>query len=184
MLCSENEDIEEMVVSHLQTLEAMPQCKGAYKHIIIEANMSYISADLVATWCRRKQFTNMIIDSKDSTDRGRVGVWTGAYEKEAYSYMLRDQIKEMNLFFSSYLFGKEIEKAKREFMSQLRTFRLERQDPSDPSFGKYKYSFTGKTKGGNKDDMVLAVMMAIYWGTRKRENPQFITWAKQYGIRL
>jgi hypothetical protein len=176
--------VEEMIIEHLTKLQNHPQAVNAYKHIVIEANMSYISADEVAMWCRRKEFTNMIIESRDTTDRGRVGIWTGNYEKEAYAYTLREMIKQLNLFFSSHMFGRKVEEIKKQFIAQLRNFRLERLEPNDPGFGKYKYSFTGKTKGGLKDDLVLAAMMDCYWGQLKRENSQFMVWAQQYGIRL
>ena len=61
---------------------------------------------------------------------------------------------------------------------------MERLDPQDLTFGTVKYAYTGKTAGGDKDDRVLALMIAKYWGRRKREDPQFIAWARQMGFRL
>ena len=61
---------------------------------------------------------------------------------------------------------------------------MERLDPMDTAFGKYKYAYTGKTGGGEKDDLALALMIATYWGRRKRESENFRLWAKQMGYRL
>jgi hypothetical protein len=173
-----------MVCGFLDQIERLPTCRDAYKHIIIEANMSYISADEIASWCRRPCYTNMIIESRDSKRLGRSGVWTGPYEKEAYSYQLREQIKNLNLGFATLLVGQEDKKEKNieELIKQLRVFRLERSIPNDPGFGKYKYTFTGKTAGGQKDDRVLALMMAVYWAQRYRESEHTKIWARQHGV--
>jgi hypothetical protein len=174
-----------MVHRHLTQLSQHPKYgKGAYKISFIEANMSYIGADLVAQWCRSMAYQPMIIESRDPTARGRVGVWTGPYEKEAYAWTLRDIVESDRLYFASDMVGDNIERDKQELISQLRQFRMERMDPLDSAFGKFKYAYTGKTGGGNKDDLALALMIAIYWGQRRREDPQFILWAKEQGFRL
>jgi hypothetical protein len=182
--CAEHDDVERMIIGHLEAIQHHPMLKGAYKHVIIEANMSYISADEIASWCRRKQFTNMLIESRDPKGLGRVGIWTGPWEKESYAYTARDAIKELDVCFSTHMIGNNIEKDKKQLIAQLRNFRLDLQEPNDPSFGKYKYSFTGKTRGGQKDDRVLAMMMMMYWGDRKREDAAFLQIARQNGIRL
>jgi hypothetical protein len=184
---AEHRDVERMVHRHLTKLSQHPKYgKGGtvYKISFIEANMSYIGADQVAQWCRTMAYQPMIIESRDPTARGRVGVWTGPYEKEAYAWTLRDIIESDRLYFAADMVGDNIERDKQALISQLRQFRMERMDPLDTAFGKFKYAYTGKTGGGNKDDLALALMIAIYWGQRRREDPQFILWAKEKGFRL
>jgi hypothetical protein len=172
-----------MILSHLKALSEHPRYRHAHKLIFIESNMSYIGADLVATWCRRVCFAPVIIESRDPTPRGRVGVWTGTYEKESYAWLGRDIIEQDELYYASEMIGGNIERDKESFVKQLRQFRMERQDPADLAFGKFKYAYTGKTGGGNKDDLVLAWQIATYWGRRKREDPTFLAWCKQQGYR-
>ena len=82
------------------------------------------------------------------------------------------------------MIGNNKKRDKENFLKQLRQFRMERLDPNDMAFGKFKYAYTGKTAGGEKDDILLATMIATYWGRRKREEHQFRLWAKEMGFRL
>lgn len=181
---SEHLDVERMILQHMTGLSQHPKYGKGYKLVFIEANMSYIGADQVAGWCRRVPFQPVIIESRDPSPRGRVGVWTGPYEKEAYAWTLRDVVESDSLYFAADMIGSNIERDKQTLISQLRQFRMERLDPLDTAFGKYKYAYTGKTGGGEKDDLALSLMIATYWGRRKREDQQFCLWAKQMGFRL
>ena len=180
----EADEVKEMIIAHITAVDNHPACHGAWKHIIIEANMSYISADEVASWCHR--LPRVMIESQDPANRQRRGVWTGPYEKESYAYSLREKVKDLNIGFCTQMIGEpaDIQKNKAMLIEQMRNFRMDRQEPNDPTFGKYKYAFTGKTKGGSKDDYVLTVMMLDYWGTRARERMEMQMWAKANGIRL
>jgi hypothetical protein len=173
-----------MVLSHLSALSQHPKYGKAHKLVFIEANMSYIGADQVATWCRRMEYQPVIIESRDPSPRGRVGVWTGPYEKEAYAWTLRDIIEADCLYYAADMIGSNTKGDKEALIAQLRQYRMERLDPTDMAFGKFKYAYTGKTPGGLKDDFALSAMIATYWGRRKREDQQFRLWAKQMGFRL
>lgn len=171
-----------MVKTHLAKLQQHERYRKAHKLIFIEANMSYIGADQVAGWCR--EFEPVIIESRDPSPRGRVGVWTGPYEKESYAWKLRDQMEDDTVYFASDLVGEHVKRDKATFIAQLQKFRMERQEPKDLTFGKFKYAYTGKTGNGEKDDLAMAYMIANYWGGRKREDMQFRMWAKHQGYRL
>lgn len=175
-----------MIEEHLRALERHPMLKDAHKHIVIEANMSYISADEIAAICHRREFTNIIIESKDPKSLGRVGIWTGPYEKESYAYNLREKIKNLNICFSTHMMGtpEHIATEKKELVTELRNFRMDRLEPKDVAFGKYKYTFSGKTRGGAKDDRVLCVMMMVHWGEMKRDNDTFKLLASHKGLLL
>lgn len=171
-----------MIKGHLQKLQAHPRYGQAHKFSFIEANMSYIGADQVADWCY--PFQPMSVESRDPSPRGRVGVWTGPYEKEAYAWRLRDIVEDDLLFFAADLIGENVLRDKTNLISQMRKFRMERLEPNDVTFGKFKYAYSGKTSGGEKDDLVLSLMIAIHWGDRKRDDVQFRAWAKERGYRL
>lgn len=181
-LCAEVDDVEDMIITHMTKLNENVHTKNAWKHVIIEANMSYISADQIAIWCRA--FPKVIIEHADTTNRHRCGIWTGSYEKEAYAYTLREHIKKLNVCISSHAIGDNLKRDRAALVAQLRVFRLERRSPVDPAFGKYLYAFTGKTAGGAKDDLILSLQMSMYWGTRVRSTHAFQLWAKDQGIRL
>ena len=173
-----------MILSHMAAISEHPRYGSATKIVFIEANMSYIGADLVAKWCRSMAFQPVMIESRDPSPRGRVGVWTGPYEKETYAWTLRDIIEDDSLYFAADMIGGNLQRDKETFISQLRQYSMERLDPSDVAFGKFKYAYTGKTAGGEKDDILLAMMIATYWGRRKREEHQFRSWAREMGFRL
>jgi hypothetical protein len=176
----EHHDVKEMVLSHMAALDRL--YPRATKWVFIEANMSYIGADQVAGWCLK--FEKVVIESKDPSPRQRVGVWTGPAEKESYAWTLRDIVSDRSLFFASRLIGRNVDRDVGTLVEQLRAFRMERLEPSDPAFGKFKYAYTAKTPGGTKDDLVLALMIATHWGRRKRGQLETLAWADQCGIRL
>jgi len=172
-----------MILGHLAAIAKHPRYGKAHKFSFIEANMSYIGADLVATWCRRMCNQPMTVESRDPTPRGRVGVWTGPYEKETYAWTLRDIVESECLCFAAEMIGSNIERDKAELIGQLRRFNMERMEPKDLVFGKWKYTYGAKSAGGGKDDLAMALMIAVYWGALKREDPQFLMWARQMGYR-
>jgi hypothetical protein len=181
---SEHLEVKHMILRHLRQLRSNEIYRKAHFLIFIEANMSYISADCVANWCRRPEFGPVTIEARDNSPRGRVGVWTGPWEKESYSMMLREIIESGRLFMAHEFICSNFEEHLKTLLLQFSAFRMERQEPMDAAFGKYRWAFTGKTSGGTKDDMVLALMIAVYWGRLKREDFTFMQWAHSMGIRL
>jgi len=67
------------------------------------------------------------------------------------------------MYFADEMIGEHLKQDKDLLIKQLRQFELVREEPEDKAFGKFKYTFTGKTSGGEKDDMVLALMIALWW---------------------
>jgi hypothetical protein len=171
-----------MIEGHLRSLRCSKRYGNAYLLIFIEANMSFIQADAVAGWCQ--PFGPLYIERQQPGDNERVGVWTGPYEKESYAFLLREVIEEDTIFFASEMIGRDPQKQKDLLLTQLRKFHMEKRPPNDPAFGKFKYAFTGKTGGGSKDDLVLALMIAMYWGRRRREHKEFKRLCEEQGYRL
>lgn len=174
--------MENMIRRHLQSLKEHPLYCNAHKVLFIEANMSYITADQVAEWCREYQPT--IIESKDPKNRGRAGVWTGEYEKEAYAFLTRTIVEEDRLYFAADMVGANPQRSIDNLLAQMRQYRMERHEPEDVAFGKYKFTFCGKTPGGEKDDQLLSWQILEYWSRLKREHPHFRDWAATLGYRL
>ena len=178
-----------MIRRFLQALQDHPLYSGATKFDFIEANMSYISANLVASWCREAKYGHHVVESRDSSPRGREGVWTGAYEKEAMAWKLRERLGNDTLCYALDMLNQteqpaSIERHKTMLTAQLRQYRMERVEPSDVTFGKYKYAYTGKTAGGEKDDMYMALVLGDYWGDIKRSEPAHRAWAQGHGFTL
>lgn len=172
-----------MVRGHIRALKDHPVYGQAKLVVFIEANMSYISADWIADKIRLET-SNLIIESRDPSSRNRIGVWTANFEKEAYAWTLRSIVENDNLYFASQMIGEKLDKDIVELESQFRQFRMERREPADPGFDKFRYAYTGKTTGGTKDDLLLALMIATYWDKRKREETDFIEFCCENGIRL
>jgi len=75
-------------------------------------------------------------------------------------------------------------KCKSEFEQQLGWFRREVLEARDPSFAKNKVTFTGKSSGGKKDDLVLATQIALHHLEWLKTTDRFNIMAAQNGWRL
>jgi hypothetical protein len=177
--------VDAMIRSHFTVLATNPMYRAALKHVVFEANMSHIVASQGYYIAREIMgASNVIAESKDPDNLNRVGVWTGEFEKEAYALALRKHIMNLNFRVSKHLFGRKAEADVAKLTKQLYNFRLDRTEPKDLVNGKYKYSFTGKTPGGDQDDEALVAMMNVYWAEKRREVQEFREQCATRGVRI
>lgn len=111
------------------------------------------------------------------------GVHKGGHETRQYQFLMSNALAEKGLKFDSSLFTVTREKGTKDMLmmleDQLQRFHWEKKKAAD-SFGKDRFALTGKVKqkknayckllpkktqvGSKNDDLLVCVMMLIYWG--------------------
>lgn len=172
-----------MIQTHMTWLRDHPVYGRAKRLVMPEANMSFTDADRIRRLCMEIDPVRTEVLSRDPMNLGRAGVWTAAYHKQAYAEQLRDIIRERRLYFAADLIcePKQKQSLRTELITQLRQFREERKDPLDVVFGVTKHTYSGKNAAGQQDDLVLALMISLYWGHKYRESEDFMLYCQTTG---
>lgn len=172
-----------MLLRHVQGLRDHPALGRAVIVLIIEANMSYIGADQVARLLQRTELRPIYVVSRDPSHKARPGVWTGENEKQLYALELERVLANNSLRRLQTLVHRDPAHANQKWeqlVRQIGMFRRTVQNPLDEVFQKFRVAFSGKG-GGNADDLVLALQMALHWGSDVRRDPQFRAAAETQG---
>jgi hypothetical protein len=174
--------IVKMLQNHVLMLRAIPQYHKADIFLYIEANMSFISADEVCEMYIRndEKFGPVIPVSDRKEGDGRYGVWSGQYEKEAYARGLAYTMSDGNLDYCRHMAGAKIEATKMVLQDQMKNLRREAKTPQDMAFQQVKYVYTGKSSG-KRDDLCMALQIALHCMRKQRCNPKFLKWCHDKG---
>lgn len=170
-----------MLKAHITALRDTPQYADAFIYVYIEANMSWISVDMIADVLLghdTKQRT--VVVQQDPGKNERFGVWTGPAEKENYAAGLQRVLVDNLLFFAENMVGGHQARDKQNLMQQLSVYRKEVKAPTEPIHGKYKTSFGGKSQG-QKDDLAMALQICLHWMCKTRTSSNFLSEARKHG---
>lgn len=173
-----------MIQRNAVALRDHPKFAQAVLVVIVECNMGYTIADRVRGMLSRPDMRPILVLSRDPGKKGRAGIWTGETEKTLYATNL-ERIMANNALARAGTFvsppSADPQRSERhwdELLKQLATFRRIVHQPTDEAFQKFRVTLTGKG-GGAKDDLVLALQMALFWGDDVRRDPMFLTMAEQ-----
>lgn len=168
--------VARLTLNHLRALRDSPLYRDAYIFIYVEINMSYIQADWLAKLIAKQKDLGqieMVSYEKDSASATpRYGVWTGPQQKEEYATHLAQLLRDGLIRYASYIVGANPEETIQTAEEQLKTYRKEIQKPSNHTFGKYKFAYSGKSDGC-KDDLAMVFQMFPYWMNYKRSDERF-----------
>lgn len=164
---------------------------GAVIVVVTEANMSYTGADRIGAFFSQPYMRPSFVLSRDESGRGRPGVWTTDVEKELYCrdmerILATNSLRRAKTLVTIAPDGKDARAPEKQWLKlvqQLGMFRRTVKAPQDDVFQRSRLAFSGKG-GGNKDDMVMALMMAAYWTTDVRRDPRFREEARAQGWQL
>lgn len=173
-------DVNNMIYTHVMSLRRHPQFAASTFVIIIEANMSWIETHRVAQLCDRPELQPVMIESRDPSGQGRIGVITDEANKVAYVQNLRFLMQDKQLSYNTDLVGTDIDASTHELESQLRQFKRAIKVPTLPEHARYTVNYSGKGHA-KKDDLALALMIGCYWSLIIRQSPEFINIAHRQG---
>jgi hypothetical protein len=156
-------ETNQIILDHVQALERIRGLEHARKVFILEANMQFESHH-IETFIKRCTDINHkhILHEKD----GRVGFTTTNEVKCQAVELVRGALNE-DLFNiadeKSFASVYRPYHATIEFLvNQMAAFSELVEEPKRPG-GKTKRTYTGKTTGSSKDDLVMAVLLGFVW---------------------
>lgn len=173
-----------MIQRNAVALRDYPKFAQAVLVVIVECNMGYPIADRIRGMLSRPDMRPIFILSRDPGKKGRAGVWTGETEKVLYGSTLERVLANGALSRAKTFVAPSSADSQRperhwdELLKQMATFRRIVHEPTDETSQKFRVTLTGKG-GGAKDDLVLALQMALYWGDDVRRDPVFLTMTEQ-----
>lgn len=146
--------IERMVIQHYRKIRSHRQYKHCLIRVYIEANMSFVGADIIARYLHMTPglMGNLFkIVRFDPNDQGRFGVWTTPASKEKWTVEFKRNIDAMCVvrdedFITNTMPPQNSPLSLSEFQIHSLCEQLER----------YRY-ITDKPKGGNEESLALHV---------------------------
>lgn len=173
-----------LLLNHVRQLRRKAVYNKAHIIVYIEANMSYISANRVATLFRDNGVENMYFVSQDPTPKNghmREGVWTGDIEKEVFTTRIQTLLADNQLHFAETFISHRPEKEIKNLMiTQLEKFRLDITPPKDLIHGKARRGYSGKSPG-EKDDVVMALEICAGQMMQTRYSSSYLRAAEMGG---
>jgi hypothetical protein len=176
-----------MIEGHLQRLRAISKYKESVIMVSIERNYGGgFVVDTVKKIVCQPQFMPIELMSYDKSHSDKEGVWLDQPVKEAMSGMLQRSVADGVLCFALHFVTtrKTAVEAQNEMREQMANYREELLRPKDVAVGITKRVLTGKTGSGKKDDLLIVVMLALYFANMKRIEPTFREKAHRFGWRI
>ncbi len=144
------------------------------------------TVDILSKVVQQTKFAPVEVVSYDETPRERAGIWMTQPVKEKLVGTMKRSVADGQFTFAKEFITlrKKPEDIRREVCDQLSNFRQELIQPLDKATGIAKAVYTGKTNGGRKDDLLITIMIALYYGGLKRMEEKFLNVAAQRGWRF
>lgn len=156
--------IEQLLKQHVRCLRGRPVFQNAYIIFIPENNLGQ-EAEHARHMLRNERRLYTVYEKK------KAGVCTTNARKELYALTLLSYFNNNTIQFSDSVVcanpmmdaNVRLVQTQKELEKQLVQFRKMILAPTQP-YKNAKFVFSGKSKKGMKDDMVMTLMIATYWG--------------------
>lgn len=174
--------VENMIVSHLQSLRNTPQFKDSLFCFMPEMNLNHFETARVIDLVEDR-FQPLYVVSHDSTGKKRLGVLTTDEEKRNYTFFVQRGLQERTLAWSKALIGANTERDKAALVDQINNWKEHIKQAKD-AFGKTKITVGGKDGGAKKDDLFISFAIAGYIAHVTMASPAFLRFARQHRVIL
>lgn len=178
-----------MTEKHLESIRSRPLYHHAYIFVYIESQYSVIEAGNVRDIVQQHRFAPVAVESqiRKGGKQPRLGVMTMNEEKKLYAQDLAMVLSHGQLLYpeESEFISSDSVAVKEELLAQLRQYRRETKmtHQEDAAFADVKETYSGKA-GGRKDDLCMALQIALFHGMRKRQSDGYEQLAMVNGWRL
>jgi hypothetical protein len=157
---------------HIQRLRRHPLYKESYIVMIVESNMSWLTADRLALIAAK--FPPYTIVTTDSDHH--VGVYTDNISKIRYQVYTNKFLveKKLGLVDEHQMIGLNVKKDLPILKKQLEQFEIKYKRPPDNSEGFVlgRITTSGKSQG-KQDDAVMCLQINLYWQVVKHLDTRF-----------
>lgn len=159
-----NDDNHLVVLKHLYELEKKPMFRHSLKVFIIERNYG-LEAENMASMLRRRGVLNYLIMKEHEGDDAKDGFWTSDTMKPLAVERMRDKLVDGTLHLIddcqlTCTTANSIRDIKELLYDQMKNYAIILKDNE---IDKPRVKLSGK--GAGKDDLVITVMLNIYWSS-------------------
>jgi hypothetical protein len=176
--------IEKMLYGHFGKLRAHPIYRRCYNMVYFECNMSFVDSGRWARYLERSDSVNNGACEFARFDSiGRVGTWTDNNKKIAFAQELQRAVPTMTFASDFITCDQDSNKLRLQMIEQIRTFRKDIVAPKGDGTTQLfnKIVITGKSPG-KKDDLVMALCIAMYHGFLARFDDKFQKRMRERGL--
>jgi hypothetical protein len=160
----QHEQIEQMLKQHVRSLRGNPKLKHAYIIFLPENNLGQ-EAEHARHMLQHERRLYTVHEKR------KAGVCTTHARKELYALTLLEYINNETIAFAKGTVcanpmmdaNTRLRITRKEFQKQMVQFRKIIL-PSKQPFKANKVVYSGKAKSGMNDDLVMTLMIAVYWG--------------------
>lgn len=155
---------------HLDRINEIPIFRSSIKIIIIENNLGNEASHL---W-------NMIKKRKDTRcfweKNDRPGIWKGKDTADDYQYFFNVKLKKGAVRFDREFFTTSLKQTeatvKGILRGQIERFHYAYEEPKTVHQEKGRQTITGKMGSSEQDDLIIALLMGVFWGRIYLKNPR------------
>lgn len=136
--------------------------------------MSFVDADRWAKLIELNPRYRGHVEMARFDKKGRVGTWTTEDKKKAFMLEMQRTLPTLK-YATQFVTGRaDVEGLKKDFVDQMRTFRLDVVAPKgeDSTALTSKFHITGKS-AGKKDDLMMAFGIGVYHAIVESYDPAF-----------
>lgn len=156
------EEIRALLIQHIRGLRGHPRLRNAWCIFVPEANLGQ-EAEHMKHMVKDERLMYVIHEKK------KAGVNTTHKRKELYAKTMLEYVTTTRIIPRCVCANPKLDanrrllETKAEFKKQLIQFK-QLTIPAAQPFDLPKMIYTGKTKKGMNDDMVMTLMIAVFWG--------------------
>lgn len=170
--------IEQMINGHFRGIRENERYSKCFIRVFIESNMSFIDSGRIANMLSHPGYAPL--ECVSQMPDGRIGIITTQATKEGYACEIRRSIDGMVV--AEQFVSENKDANVQALVDQLRNFRREIIVPTNNSAVlHYKVALTGKSPG-KKDDLVMALGIALYYMMQSLCSNSFIDFCRARGL--
>ena len=187
---------QRMLRAHHHGLRSQDRFRNAVMILMVEGNMNWFTPgeinELFVAWDMYvlNARHNVFLYSYDQhkTPLGKKihdGTFTDHAMKQNSMNMVRVMMQSDLIHLDAKIVSLDAEANKAKLFQQLGAFHLETRDPTDHVTQQVRTYLTGKDKSGSqKDDLVMTLMMGVFWARQSQNNEMVNLFVRSRGQEL
>ncbi len=175
--------VNRMLFGHFKALRSQTRFSSSVVVLLVEGNGDWFKpnhlSDQFNSWdkCLRNAPRSNVVGfarGMHKTPAGQriiEGTLTDHSMKQNSMIMVRTMLQMRLIHFDHHVVGENPSQSRGLLIQQLHNFHIELRTPKDQVTQRSKAYLTGKTSdGSSKDDLVLTLMMGVYWARQCHAN--------------
>lgn len=148
-----------LVERHVKRIQAVPELMFSEIVIMVERNLGFEAE-------HHQRALNGLANTRFRVDHGasRYGILTTEEVKYGMMTLFNNMLRDQRVAFREPLLSEDPPAARRRIQEQMKVYSFQFKQAVN-CFGKQRVALCGKV-GGMKDDVVIALQLAVYYSAR------------------